>query len=110
MEIVQERLEREFGINLITTRPASVTGLQPPVHGRRGGQPHEISSPNEMAKIEEPVLTAMIITAEDSVAPYLQLCEEKRGVQKTSSIFRRSASCSRTNFHSTKSCSISTTA
>src|SRR5665811_1807946 len=44
--------------------------------------PTKFPPPNEMAKIEEPVITAMIITAEDSVGPILQLCEEKRGVQK----------------------------
>jgi GTP-binding protein LepA len=44
--------------------------------------PTKFPPPNEMAKIEEPVITAMIITAEDSVGGILQLCEEKRGVQK----------------------------
>jgi GTP-binding protein LepA len=44
--------------------------------------PTKFPPPNEMAKIEEPVITAMIITAEDSVGAILQLCEEKRGVQK----------------------------
>ena len=44
--------------------------------------PTKFPPPNEMATIEEPVITAMIITAEDSVGAILQLCEEKRGVQK----------------------------
>jgi GTP-binding protein LepA len=83
MEIVQERLEREFGINLITTAPSvryritTTTGTVVEVDS-----PTKFPPPNEMAKIEEPVITAMIITAEDSVGAILQLCEEKRGVQK----------------------------
>src|SRR6266852_1244523 len=83
MEIVQERLEREFGINLITTAPSvryrstTTTGVVVEVDS-----PTKFPPPNEMAKIEEPVITAMIITAEDSVGAILQLCEEKRGVQK----------------------------
>src|SRR6266404_2322814 len=83
MEIVQERLEREFGLNLITTAPSVRYRIT-----TTGGTVVEVDSPtkfpppNEMAKIEEPVITAMIITAEDSVGAILQLCEEKRGVQK----------------------------
>src|SRR6202163_3275959 len=83
MEIVQERLEREFGINLITTAPSvryritTTAGVVVEVDS-----PTKFPPPNEMAKIEEPVITAMIITAEDSVGAILQLCEEKRGVQK----------------------------
>src|ERR1700719_4590699 len=83
MEIAQERLEREFCINLITTAPS--------VHHRitttavdvvEVASPTKFPPPNDMAKIEEPVITAMIITAEESVGGILQLCEEKRGVQK----------------------------
>jgi GTP-binding protein LepA len=44
--------------------------------------PTKFPPPSTMTKIEEPVITAMIITAEDSVGAILQLCEEKRGVQK----------------------------
>src|SRR5208282_1229057 len=83
MEIVQERLEREFGINLITTAPSvryritTTAGTVVEVDS-----PTKFPPPNEMAKIEEPVITAMIITAEDSVGAILKLCEEKRGVQK----------------------------
>ena len=44
--------------------------------------PTKFPPPGEIAKIEEPVITAMIITADESVGAILQLCEEKRGVQK----------------------------
>ena len=45
--------------------------------------PTKFPSPSDIAKIEEPVITAMIITADESVGAILQLCEEKRGVQKS---------------------------
>ena len=83
MEIVQERLEREFGIDLITTAPSvryritTVTGEITEVDN-----PTKFPSPSDISKIEEPVITAMIITADDSVGGILQLCTEKRGVQK----------------------------
>jgi len=83
MEIVQERLEREFGLNLITTAPSvryritTVTGETMEVDS-----PTKFPSPGAIAKIEEPLITGMIITAEDSVGAILKLCEEKRGVQK----------------------------
>jgi GTP-binding protein LepA len=83
MDIVQERLEREFGIDLITTAPSVRYRIT-----RTDGEvlevdnPTKFPSPSQIAKIEEPVITAMIITADDSVGAILQLCEEKRGVQK----------------------------
>src|SRR6202163_1411944 len=83
MEIVQERLEREFGINLITTAP-SVRYRITTTDGQvvEVDNPTKFPSPGVTVKIEEPVITAMIITADESVGAILQLCEEKRGVQK----------------------------
>ena len=83
MEIVQERLEREFNIDLITTAPSvryRITTIDGEV--MEVDNPTKFPPPSEIAKIEEPVITAMIITAEESVGGILQLCEEKRGVQK----------------------------
>ncbi|HTW22199.1 MAG TPA: translation elongation factor 4 [Candidatus Baltobacteraceae bacterium] len=83
MEIVQERLEREFNIDLITTAPSvqyritTTTGDVIEVDN-----PTKFPPPTSISKIEEPILTAMIITSEESVGGVLQLCEEKRGVQK----------------------------
>src|SRR5260370_35521136 len=83
MEIVQERPEREFGLNLITTAPSvryritTVTGETTEVDS-----PTKFPSPGAISKIEEPLITGMIITAEDSVGAILKLCEEKRAVQK----------------------------
>ena len=83
MEIVQERLEREFGIDLITTAP-SVRYRITTTAGEvlELDNPTKFPSPAQIAKIEEPAITAMIITADDSVGAILQLCTEKRGVQK----------------------------
>src|SRR6202162_606335 len=83
MEIAQERLAREFNINLITAAPSvryRITTTAGDVV--EVDSPTKFPPPNEMDKIEEPVITAMIITAEDSVGAILKLCEEKRGVQK----------------------------
>ncbi len=83
MEIVQERLEREFGLNLITTAPSvryritRVTGEVIEVDS-----PAKFPNPSDIEKIGEPIITAMIITNEDSIGGILQLCQEKRGTQK----------------------------
>jgi GTP-binding protein LepA len=83
MEIVQERLEREFNIDLITTAPS----VQYRITTTAGevlevDNPTKFPPPTSIAKIEEPILTAMIITSDDSVGGILALCEEKRGIQK----------------------------
>jgi GTP-binding protein LepA len=83
MEIVQERLEREFNIDLITTAPSvryRITTTANEV--LEVDSPAKFPPPSSIAKIEEPILIAMIITSEDSVGGILKLCEEKRGVQK----------------------------
>jgi GTP-binding protein LepA len=83
MEIVQERLEREFGLNLITTAPSVRYRIT-----RVGGEAVEVDSPakfpnpSDIAKIEEPIIKAMIITNDESVGGILQLCQDKRGTQK----------------------------
>ena len=83
MEIVQERLEREFGLNLITTAPSVRYRIT-----RVGGDAIEVDSPakfpnpSDIVKIEEPIIKAMIITNDDSVGGILQLCQDKRGTQK----------------------------
>jgi GTP-binding protein LepA len=83
MEIVQERLEREFGLNLITTAPSvryritRVTGEVTEVDS-----PAKFPTPSDIQKIEEPIIKAMIITNDDSIGGILQLCQEKRGTQK----------------------------
>jgi GTP-binding protein LepA len=83
MEIVQERLEREFGLNLITTAPSVRYRIT-----RTDGSVIEVDSPakfpnpSDISKIEEPIIKAMIITNDESVGGILQLCQDKRGTQK----------------------------
>jgi GTP-binding protein LepA len=83
MEIVQERLEREFGMDLVTTAPGVLYRVT-----QTDGDVIEIDSPaklpdtSRISKIEEPVITAMILAPGDCVGAILQLCQEKRGVQK----------------------------
>jgi len=83
MEIVQERLEREFALDLITTAPSVRYRIT-----TTAGETLEVENPTKfpppaaIAKIEEPHIEAMVITSEESVGGILHLCEEKRGVQK----------------------------
>jgi GTP-binding protein LepA len=84
MEIVQERLEREFDVELVTTAPGVLYRVT-----TTDGEVREIDSPAKLpdagriAKLEEPVITAMILTPSEYVGGILQLCQEKRGVQKS---------------------------
>ncbi len=83
MEIVQERLEREFDVELVTTAPGVLYRVT-----TTDGDVIEIDSPaklpdtSRISKVEEPVITAMILAPADSVGGILQLCQEKRGIQK----------------------------
>jgi GTP-binding protein LepA len=83
MEIVQERLEREFGLNLITTAPSVRYQIT-----KESGESIEVDSPakfpnpSDIKIIKEPIIKAMIITSSDSVGGILQLCQDKRGTQK----------------------------
>jgi GTP-binding protein LepA len=83
MEIVQERLEREYNMDLVTTAPGVLYRVT-----TTDGEVHEIDSPAKLpdagriAKLEEPIITAMILTPSEFVGPILQLCQDKRGVQK----------------------------
>ncbi len=84
MEIVQERLEREFGMELVTTAPGvlyRVTTTDGVVE--EIDSPAKLPDPGRIETIEEPVITAMILTPAEYVGGILQLCQDKRGVQKT---------------------------
>lgn len=83
LEIVQERLEREFQIDLITTAP----GVRYRVTTTSGDlievdNPQKFPDPTNIQTIEEPIIDATVITREDFVGEILKLLEEKRGVQK----------------------------
>jgi GTP-binding protein LepA len=83
MEIVQERLEREYDMDLVTTAPGvlyRVTTTDGDV--QEIDSPAKLPDPGRITKIEEPVITAMILTPSEFVGPILQLCQDKRGIQK----------------------------
>ena len=83
MEIVQERLEREFNMNLVTTAPGVLYRVT-----TTDGATEEIDSPSKLpdpgviSTIEEPIITAMIMTPAEHVGGILKLCQDKRGLQK----------------------------
>jgi GTP-binding protein LepA len=83
MEIIQERLEREFNLDLITTAPTVVYRVH-----KVGGEMFTIESANQMPEpqhidfIEEPFILASIHVPNEYVGGILALCEEKRGVQR----------------------------
>ena len=83
MEIVQERLEREFELSLITTAPSvryrilltngSLVEIDNPSH---------FPDPGEIEAIEEPIITALVLTNDEYLGPILKLLEDRRGTQK----------------------------
>ena len=83
MEIVQERLEREYDMDLVTTAPGVLYRVT-----TTDGEVQEIDSPAKLpdagriTKLEEPIITATILTPSEHVGAILQLCQDKRGVQK----------------------------
>ena len=83
LEIVQERLEREFNIDLITTAPSvryRITTTKGEV--LEVDNPTRFPNPTEIDTIEEPIIEAAVITREEYLGGILALLEDKRGVQK----------------------------
>ncbi len=80
MEIIQERLEREFDLDLITTAPSVTYNVY-----KTGGEmlgvtnPSNLPSPTETDRIEEPIVKAMIYTPPEYIGAIMDLCQEKRG-------------------------------
>jgi GTP-binding protein LepA len=83
MEIVEERLEREFDLELLVTAPSVRYRVL-----KTNGDLVEVDSPARLPDsgtiraIEEPVITATILTGDEFVGPILKLCQDKRGIQK----------------------------
>ncbi len=80
MEIIEERLEREFGLDIITTAP----GVNYRVIKTNGEEitvtnPSNLPSPTEIARIEEPYVTANIFTPPEYIGSIMELCQDKRG-------------------------------
>ena len=82
MEIVRERLEREFDLDLISTAPNVVYRL---VHGERAERivtnPIEYPTDGKIAEVYEPVVKATILTPTDYIGTILELCQARRGIQ-----------------------------
>jgi len=83
MEIIQERLEREFGLTLITTAPTVMYRVT-----KRDGSvvevenPSHLPAPQQLERIEEPYIRASIMSPGEYVGPIFGLCQEKRGIQR----------------------------
>lgn len=83
MEVVQERLEREFDMDLVTTAPGVLYRVT-----TTDGELVEVDSPAKLPdagliqRVEEPIIEAMILTPAEFMGPILKLCQEKRGVQR----------------------------
>jgi GTP-binding protein LepA len=88
MEIIQERLEREFGLSLLSTAPTVVYRVT-----LTDGDVRYIENPallpERYDEIEEPFVTATIFVPADFIGPILDLCQEKRGVQRSFSYIGR---------------------
>ncbi|MFA7379784.1 MAG: translation elongation factor 4 [Bacteroidia bacterium] len=83
MEIIQERLEREFGMTVITTVP----NVSYHCYNRKGemtvvNNPSELPDPSHIERTEEPYISAQIITRTDYIGPIMSLCLNKRGILK----------------------------
>lgn len=81
LEIIQERLEREYNLDLVTTAP----GVVYRVHKTNGEMieltnPSNLPDPSEIAYMEEPFVSAEIMVTKDFVGPIMQLCQERRGI------------------------------
>lgn len=83
MEIVQERLEREYDMDLITTAPTVVYELL-----LKSGEvvqienPSRLPEPSHIQEIREPIITVNLLMPQDYVGPVMTLCNNKRGIQK----------------------------
>ena len=83
MEIVQERLEREYDLDLITTAPTVVYEVVTKAGGTiRVDNPADLPDPSAIEEIREPVIEATILVPQGYLGPVINLCIEKRGVQK----------------------------
>ncbi len=84
LEIIQERLEREYNLDLVTTAPGVVYRIH-----KTDGEMIELTNPSNMPDpsqidyMEEPFVAAEIMVTKDYVGPIMQLCQERRGVYKS---------------------------
>jgi GTP-binding protein LepA len=83
LEIIQERLEREYDIDLVTTAPSVIYKVH-----KTGGEVIELTNPtnlpdrSEIEYMEEPIVSAEIMVTSEYIGPIMELCQERRGVYK----------------------------
>lgn len=83
MDVIQERLEREYNIDLITTAPSVIYKIM-----KTDGElmeltnPTNMPSPNEIEYMEEPIVNASLICPSEYIGSVMELCQNKRGIQK----------------------------
>ena len=83
LEIIEERLDKEYGLSLITTSPSVIYKVY-----KTGGEvvslynPADLPPPNEISYMEEPYVDANIIVPKDFVGNVMQICQERRGIYK----------------------------
>ncbi|MCB1920795.1 MAG: translation elongation factor 4 [Candidatus Competibacteraceae bacterium] len=83
MEIVQERLEREYNLDLVTTAPTVIyEALTTKDEILKIDNPAKLPPTNEIAEVREPIIVAHILTPQDYLGAIITLCIEKRGVQR----------------------------
>ena len=83
MEIIQERLEREYDLDLITTAPTVVYEIITTQHERLLiDNPSDLPPVNQLAEVREPIIMANLLLPQDYLGAVMGLCVEKRGVQK----------------------------
>jgi len=83
MEIVQERLEREYNLDLITTAPTVIyEALLANGETAFFDNPSKLPAVNEIAELREPIIATNILVPDEHVGSVMKLCNEKRGVQK----------------------------
>ena len=83
LEIIQERLEREYNLDLVTTAPSVIYK----VHKTSGEvidltNPSNLPDPSEIEYMEEPMVSAEIMVTTEFIGPIMQLCQERRGIYK----------------------------
>ncbi len=93
MEIVQERLEREYDLDLITTAPTVIYELLD-TQGQISyiHNPSQLLAPNQLDEVREPIIQANILVPQEYLGDVITLCVEKRGVQKNMSYVGRQVS------------------
>ena len=82
MEIIQERLEREYDLDLITTAPTVIFEVETTGETFKIDNPAKLPPSGEISQVREPIVEAQILVPQDYVGNVITLCVEKRGVQK----------------------------